>query len=194
LRDIRGYSVVEIVLVLLVVAVVAAISQPLLSSSLQEAALSAAAGETVTALRFARMSAASQGRPCRVTFDLAADNFVVEQASPDSADLVGLKDDLVSEIAASKVEAIQYAVVQHPLKRGHGYQVNFGKDARFRGVDVTAVDFGPDDGITFDDRGRPSEGGSVRLGLGEVGVLLTVDVVTGRVTRTEVSAIEVVVE
>ncbi len=185
----RGYSLVELVFTLALVGFVVAVGQPLLSSSLGEAALSAAVEETVAALQFAQSSAVGEGQSHRVTVNKTLDTLILTRTSPDSVGVESLSDELVSEIDEVRVKTLEYVAVAHPLRRGHDYVVDL-TDARFRGVSIATVDFGSKAQITFDDRGEPSRGGSIRIALGGRGVLLTVDEVTGRVSRASVSILE----
>ena len=177
----RGVSLVELLLVIAVMGTVAWVGMPLLTSSLGEASLAAVETELTTAIQFAQKTAVSRGRPSRVTIDPLLDTVLVEQAGPDTTGVEDLNDPLLTQLPETTVEAVTYAAVGHPAKRGHQYHVDL-TTPRFRGVDVTLSTFGTKNNITFDERGEPSDGGIIWIVLGNTGVLLTVDPVTGRVT------------
>jgi len=69
-------------------------------------------------------------------------------------------------------------------KGGHSenYRVSFQDDSRFAGVDITAVNFGGDGTIAFDDVGAPDTGGTIELRFREHRYRITVAEFTGRVT------------
>jgi prepilin-type N-terminal cleavage/methylation domain-containing protein len=187
-RSPRGYSLVEIVLVMLVMAITVAIGRPMLGSSLLDAALEAAVGETITAIQFAQSSAVGRGEDHRVAFDPNNDTVTLTRASTDSTQTAGIRNRLVGQLAGSSVESTTYVPVPHPFRRGSSYILDFRKDARFRRADIVDVDFGTKAQLTYDARGLPESGGTVRVSLGGRGVLLTVDAVTGRVTEATVPA------
>jgi len=185
-RRARGYTLVEVVLVMTVVAIVVAVARPLLGSSLGEAALSAAVEETVAAVQFAQSSAVNEGRDHRVAFSDSLGRVTLTKSWPDSASVTGLRDGFVAEVPGSSVETTGQVPVSHPLRHGDDYVVDFANEPRFRGVTLSSVALGTKDQVTFDARGSPSIGGSVRLSRGGRGVQLTIDPVTGRVSRLAV--------
>ena len=171
-----GFSFVEVIIVTLLLGIVAAAGLPALSSSLDDTRRSAAAGEVVTALEFAQLTAASTGRQTRVTIDAAADTILVEQLKYSSDILAG-----GAILAEATVENASFAAMQYPLKRGTDYNISLANEKRFGGVDITAVDFNSDDFVTYDALGTPSSSGTVNLSLGGGQIQVTVDGLTGKV-------------
>ncbi|MGH2569705.1 MAG: GspH/FimT family pseudopilin [bacterium] len=193
-RSPRGYSLIEVVLLMAVMAVVVAVGQPMLGSSLRHAALWASVEETVTAIQFAQSNAVNRGEDHRVTFDEDLDKVTLTRSSADSAQAASIRNGGLAQLGKSSVESTTYGPVPHPVKRGAAYILDFRKEARFRGADITDVAFGTKTQLTYDSRGVPEDGGTVRLSLGGRGVILTIDAVTGRVTLEETTGMEIVVE
>ena len=77
-RRTGGFTLIEIMIVVLLLGIVTAVGVPVLTSSADNARVSSAAGQVAAALDFAKQTAASGGRPCRVTIDAAADTLAVQ--------------------------------------------------------------------------------------------------------------------
>ena len=154
---------------------------PMMNTALEEARLFAGADEVVTALEFAQLTALSTGRPCKVIIDAAADIplLSVEQIEY-GVDFMGTE----TELDEVDVETEAYAPMAHPLKLGTDYNINFGDDPRFEGVTVVSAVFGADNFVVFDALGAPSTGGSVTLAFRVRQVVLNLDALSGRVTRS----------
>lgn len=168
---------VEVLIVALMLGIVAVLGLPALTSSLDEARLSAAANEVVTALEFAQMTAATSGRGTRVTIDAAGDTILVEQLTFSQDILTG-----GAILAKATVENGSFAPMQYPLKRGTDYNISLANENRFDGVDITVSAFGADNWVTFDTRGSPSSGGAVTLACGGRQFNVALDPLTGKVT------------
>jgi type II secretory pathway pseudopilin PulG len=175
-----GFTVVEAVLVAVILGIAAVVALPMLSSSLDEARLSAAAREVVTALEYAQLSAATTGRETKVAIMKSEERIGVKQYKT-TADLFNGGDTL----AAAHVESGTYELMQYPLKKGTDYRIYLGDEHRFKGVDITASDFEPGNAVTFDALGTPSTGGAVTLALGTRQMVVTLDALTGKVTVTD---------
>ena len=91
---------------------------------------------------------------------------------------------IVRQIQAD-VEGGVFTTVGNPLNRGTDYNINLSNQALFGGVDVTAVDFGGSNQVTYDTLGAPSAGGTVTLAFGTRQVVVTLDSLTGKVTVSE---------
>jgi len=81
LRLPTGYTLVELLIVVLMLGIMVMAAAPGLNSGLNDARLSGAAEEVVTALEFAQMTAATSGSRTRVTIDAAMDTIIVERLS-----------------------------------------------------------------------------------------------------------------
>ena len=58
-------------------------------------------------------------------------------------------------------------------------------NARFKGVDIAASDFGVPSPVFFDALGAPSKGGTVTLVFGSQQVLVTLNALSGKVTVSD---------
>ncbi|NLV30449.1 MAG: prepilin-type N-terminal cleavage/methylation domain-containing protein [Acidobacteria bacterium] len=89
----RGFSLVELLIMMAMMAVLAAFSVPMLTSSMRDMRMMADAKNIATTVNYARMSAASQMTCYRMTFDLdnnawslsklnrSTDNYEIEQSA-----------------------------------------------------------------------------------------------------------------
>jgi Tfp pilus assembly protein FimT len=179
-RRSAGFTLVEFMIVVMTLGVVALLALPMFGAALEEARLSGAASEIVTALEFAQLTALNSGRETRVTVDHTADTILVEQFR-NSVDLLGEQ----SELAASDVEGGGFAVMAHPVNRGTDYNISLANDARFNGVDISAAVFGSSNSVVFKTLGEPSDGGTVTLTSSSSQLVVTVDSLTGKVTLSE---------
>jgi prepilin-type N-terminal cleavage/methylation domain-containing protein len=172
-----GFTFVEVLLVAVVLGIVAALGLPTLTSSLNETRLSAAAGEIITALEFAQLTAATTGRQTRVTIDAAGDTILVEQLTFSQDILTG-----GAILAEAVVENGTLAPMQYPMKRGTDYNISLVNESRFDGVDITVSAFGSKNWVIYNTRGTPLSGGAVTLACGSRQVQVTLDPLTGKVT------------
>jgi hypothetical protein len=70
-------------------------------------------------------------------------------------------------------------VIQHPIKKGFPYVVDFQNESRLSRVNITSADFDTDQIIVFDCLGSPDSGGSVILQAEGTTKTITVEPVTG---------------
>ncbi len=137
--------------------IVVMLGWPSLNAALGDYRLSGAAQEMVTALEFAQLSATS-GTQTRVTIDAGADTILVEQFAS-TADLFGGGD----ELNENDVEGGAFTPMGNPMNKGTDYNITLSSQDRYPGVDITAVDFGGNNYVTFDALGSPSSGGTATL-------------------------------
>ena len=175
-----GFTVVEAVLVTVILGIAAVVALPMLSSSLEEARLSAAASEVVAALEYAQLSAATSGQRTRVVVSYTLDTIYVRQFKT-SADLFNGGDAL----AAADVEGGTWEYMEYPLRKGGDYVIDLKTQDRCKGVDVYWSDFNILLPVYFDTLGTPSKGGTVTLTLGGRQMVVTLDALTGKVTVTD---------
>ncbi len=178
LRVPAGFTLFEIQIVTLLLGILAMLGWPALNSALDDSRLSGASSNVVTSLEFAQLKAMNSGRETRVTIDTGAESLLVEQFTS-SADFSQ------SELAEADIEGGVFTTVGNPLNRGTDYNLNLSNQALFGGVDVTAVDFGGGNSVTYDTLGAPSSGGTVTLVFGTRQVVVTLDSLTGKVTVSE---------
>jgi prepilin-type N-terminal cleavage/methylation domain-containing protein len=182
-RDYRfsaGFTFVEVLIVAVVLGIVAVAALPMLSSSLDETRLSAAASEVVTALEFAQLTAATTGRQTRVTIDAAADTILVEQLTFSQDILTG-----GAILTEAVVENGSLTPMQYPLKRGTDYNISLANESRFDGVDITLSAFGTKNWVIYNTRGTPSSGGGVTLACGGRGIKVALDPLSGKVIQSD---------
>lgn len=179
----RGFTLLELVIVILVLGIIAALGMPALVASIDDAQLDAASSEVATALRYAQLAAAGTGRPTRVTVNAAADTVRVDQIT--HANLEAIMDPSNTELDDADIETGEgLALADHPTERGAGYLISFA-ESRFGGVDVESASFGGNAEVDFNEIGAPSSGGQVWLGLGDRQVSVSIDELAGRVTISD---------
>ena len=175
-----GYTLVELLIVVLMLGIMVMAVAPVLNSGLNDARLSGAAEEVVTALEFAQMSAATSGSRTRVTIDAAMDTIIVERFSI-SIDLLGSENELDED----DVEGGDFALMERPMNRGVDYSISLPDESRFSGIDITAAAFGAVNFVEFDTLGAPSDGGTVTLDMGGRQIVVALDSLAGKVTLSD---------
>ncbi len=177
----NGFTLIEIMIVMLIMAIMAMIGLPALSSALAEIRLSGTAGEIVTALEYAQVTAMCSGTKTRVTIDDAADTILVERYQISGDIMSG-----ATEIPEIDIDSGSFVTMAHPLKRGEIFSISLSSEDRFKDVDISSSTFGAGNSVSFDTLGAPSEGGTVTLvfGTGSRQATVTVDPLTGKVTTS----------
>jgi prepilin-type N-terminal cleavage/methylation domain-containing protein len=153
LRRSGGFTMVELVIVVVIIAIAALAAVPMMSSaaSLQ---IRSAANMIAADLEYAKSMAISRGETYSVEFDTNTDSYRIKD---------------------------QAGVVQHPVKKGFLYEINFQTDSRLSKVDITNVNF-MDSKVTFDCLGSPvnlTVEGIITLQAGGITKRITVEPVTG---------------
>jgi len=151
-RKSGGFTIVEVVIVVVIIAIAAMIAVPMMSSaaSLQ---IRSAANMIAADIEYAKSMAISKGQNYSVVFDTAAESYEI-------VDPVG-------------------NVIQHPVKKGFTYSIDFQNDSRLNKVDISSAVFDTDQTVVFDCLGSPDSGGSVVLQAGGTTKTVTVEPVTG---------------
>ena len=146
-----GFTMVEIIIVVVIIAIAALAAVPMMSSaaSLQ---IRSAANMIAADLEYAKSMAISSGVNYSVEFDINAESYCIK-------DQTGV-------------------VIQHPVKKGFPYEINFQTDSRLSKVDITNVNF-TDSKVTFGCLGSPDNGGTVILQGDGATKTITVEPVTG---------------
>lgn len=145
-----GFTMVEIIIVVVIIAIAALAAVPMMSSaaSLQ---IRSAANMITADLEYAKSMAISRGQDFSVVFDDGTESYQIED---------------------------QVGVIQHPVKKGFPYEINFQNDGRLSKVDITNVSFAGSK-VTFDCLGSPDNGGTVILQADGATKTITVEPVTG---------------
>jgi len=154
--------VIEILIVVVIIAIAAMMAIPMMTSagSMQ---IRSAANMIAADLEYAKSMAISRQKAYAVVFNESTESYQIEDPS---------------------------GIIDHPVKKGFKYIVNFSNDSRLDKVDIADVDFDPDSShtITFDYLGSPYSGsgtsnplnsGIVTLQTGEMTTTITVEPVTG---------------
>ena len=180
LRLPAGLTLMELLIVVLMLGIMVMAVAPVINSGLNDARLSGAAGEVVTALEFAQMTAATSGSRTRVTINAALNTIVVEKFSI-SIDLLGSE----SELNEDDVEGGDFALMERPMNRGVDYSISLPDESRFSGIDITAAAFGASNFVEFDTLGAPSDGGTVTLDMGGRQIVVALDSLAGKVSLSD---------
>ncbi len=150
----RGFTVIEILIVMVIITIVAMTAIPMMSSA-SSIQIRAAASMIAADLEYAKSMAISRGQNYSVVFDQNADSYQLED--PDG-------------------------VIQHPVKKGFDYIVDFQSDSRLNKVDITGVNFSGNPDVEFDSMGSPDSGGTVSLQAGSTTATITVTSITGYIS------------
>jgi Tfp pilus assembly protein FimT len=143
---------IEIIIVVVIIAIAALAAVPMMSSA---ASLQIRSGANMIAadLEYAKSMAISRGQNYSVEFDTNTDSYRIKDQDG--------------------------AVIQHPIKKGFTYVVDFQNESRLSRVDITIANFDTDQIVVFDCLGSPDSGGSVILQADGTTKTITVEPVTG---------------
>ncbi len=208
LRDSRGLTLTEILVVISIISVTTLVGQSVLQSSFDRANVAAVADEVAAALRYARSASIGTSHLYKVSIDDAVDTLLVERLEYSTA----VFDTSRATLSPAEVATTGYVPVHHPIKRGFSYWIDFRGESRFGNVDIVDVTVGPPPiqefqgglgamgmgamgamgiggggvaSITFDELGRASEFGTITIGRGGDTVYVVVDTFSGRVSISD---------
>ena len=156
---IRGFTLVELLIVIAIISIAALTAIPMMSSA-ASMQIRSAANMLAADLEYAKSMAISRAQNFSVVFDVSADSYQIED---------------------------QYGnVLPHPVKKGFNYVVDFQNDGRLNKVDIISVDFDSTSEVKYDYLGSPYNGsgtplnsGVVSLQAGGTTTTVTVEPVTG---------------
>ena len=139
-RNSFGFTMVEMMVVLLILGMVAAVAVPSITSSLDEMKMDGASREVVSAIQYCQSLAIKEGIEYKVNFAKAQEKFRC-------------------------FEPISDVTVLHPVDK-KPYEINFTGAGNFKGVDIVSASFNPGNksAVTFTSLGEPDKLGSVVLG------------------------------
>jgi len=179
-RKRAGFTLLEIIIVVMILAIVSVAAFPLMAEALGETRLEAAAGDVSAALNYARLRAQTTGREHQVVFrPILAEVEVREKLH---AAREQLEDPSVSTLSGGAVDApMFFATASHPVHYGEDYVLRLRFESRYRGAQLLSADFGGAAEVVFDGAGVDS-GGEAVLRLGNRQRVLKVNPVTGGVT------------
>ncbi len=166
MRARNGFTLIEIIVVVVILGIAALLAVPMLSSA-ADTQLRSAANMMAADMEYARSMAISRQQNYSVVFDSGTNSYEVQDSGG--------------------------TVVAHPLNSAVGLSVVFGDDSRLDKVDITSADFDgfADETITFDYLGSPYSGvgvgtslmsGTISLAAEGFTMTITVEPVTGYVT------------
>jgi len=151
-----GFTLAEILIVVLIIAIAAMMAVPMISSA-SSMQIQSAANMIAADLEYAKSMAITRQKTYTVVFDKSNERYQIED--PDG-------------------------IIAHPVKRGFPYIVDFRGDSRLGKVDISNVDFGGSSRVGFNLLGSPDKGGFIELCPqgGGAPTRITVEPVTGYIS------------
>jgi prepilin-type N-terminal cleavage/methylation domain-containing protein len=155
-HKVSGFTLIEIIIVVVILSIAAMAAIPLMSSA-SDVQIRSAANLIAADLEYAKSMAISRGQYYSVVFDEGENSYGIYK--------VGETDP-----------------IQHPVKKGFPYVMNFSNDSRLGKVDITNINFDGISTVEFDCLGSPDEGGSIILNANGITATITVEPVTGYIS------------
>ena len=152
----RGFTLVELLVVVVIIAIAAAMVIPRLGSTGDVQAL-AAMQETVANLQYAQNETIILQSPVTVAFDVDAESYLLRDANG--------------------------TTLKHPTTKWD-FRVPFRTTRGTEQVDLMTATFNGQPTLTFDTLGAPVQGGSLSLGAQGYSYRLDVSPVTGKISVT----------
>ena len=147
-----GFTVVELLIVVVIIAIAALLAVPMITSA-AGIQVRSAANMVAADLEYAKSIAISRGQNISVVFDKVGESYSIENQGG--------------------------GVIPHPVKKGFDYLIDFRRDSRLDKVDIADVDFNSTGQVTFDCLGSPDSGGIITLQAGGTIMRISVEPVTG---------------
>ena len=151
----HGFTLVEIIIVVVILSIAAVMMVPMMSSagSMQ---IRSAANMIAADLEYAKSMAITRQKNYSVVFIFNPPNNYYEIHDPNG-------------------------IIEHPVKKGFGYKVDFSTDRQLGKVKITAVDFGSTSQVVFQGNalGSPDNGGSVTIQADGTTATIKVEAITG---------------
>jgi len=153
----HGFTMIELMIVVAIIAIAAAIVVPMTSSagSMQ---LRAAVTMVAADLEYAKSMSISRGHRYAAVFTKTTESYQIEDLSEPVGD--------------------PNRIIDHPVRKGFKYIVNFATDSRLSQVDVVDANFDATDTVSFDYLGSPLNGSDTNLNSGVITLR------AGGITRT----------
>mgnify|MGYP000064705548 CR=1 FL=1 len=163
-----GFTLIELMIVLVIMGVAAAIAVPMISSagSMQ---IRAASNMLAADLEYAKSMAISKGEYFSVVFDKTAETYQIQDETG--------------------------TVISHPVRKQFDYRVDFQNESRLNRVDLVDANFDGFSAVTFDYLGSPLcstpgtlaplNSGVVTLEAGGITKKVSVEPVTGYITVSD---------
>ncbi|KPJ75638.1 MAG: hypothetical protein AMK72_04450 [Planctomycetes bacterium SM23_25] len=163
----RGFTLVELLIVIAVLVIAAAIVIPSIGSAADTQAVSAAR-VLGSDLEVVRSLALTTQQPHSLVF---------------SPDLQSYK--VVANYAGGSYGSL--AAIPHPVVAGRQFDVTLARQNGMNAVRIAGAAFGANTYVTFNSQGEPSSGGTVLVESGQVQMQVSVAVLTGTVTVTRIA-------
>ena len=151
----RGFTLVEIIIVVVILSIAAMITVPMMSSA-SSVQIRSATNLIAADLEYAKSMAISRGQNYSVVFDKSANSYQIEDHDGN--------------------------VIQHPVKKGFPYVMDFSSDKRLGKVDITDVDFNGASSVEFNCLGSPNDGGTITMNVEGTAATVSVEPVTGYIS------------
>ncbi len=161
-----GFTIIEILLVVVIIAIAAMIAVPMMSSA-ASVQIRSAANIIAADLEYTKSMAISRQKNYSVVFNTANDYYEVHDPN---------------------------GIIRHPVKKGFDYKVDFSSDSRLDKVVIDNADFDSSNTITFDYLGSPYSGsgtsdplnsGTINLKAGDFTMTVSVEPITGFISITD---------
>ena len=153
-----GFTLIEIIIIVVIISIAALMAVPMLSSS-ASVQIRSAANAIAADLEYAKSISISRGQNFSVVFDKNTESYRIEDQDNN--------------------------VIQHPVKKGFDYLVNFQNDGRLNKVDITDANFNTIPRVQFDCLGSPDNGGTISLQAGGTTATVRVEPITGFISITD---------
>lgn len=154
LRPHRGFTIIEILIVIVILAIAAMTAIPMISSagSIQ---VRSVANMIAADLEYAKSLAITKGQRFTVVFDTISDSYSIEDQSG--------------------------TTISHPVKKGFEYVIDLESEGLDR-VEITGANFSGGSEVEFDYLGSPDNGGVVTVQGGSRTLTISVEAVTGYIS------------
>jgi len=160
-----GFTIIELLIVVVIIAIAALTVVPMVSSA-ASMQIRSAANMVAADLEYAKSMAISRGQYISVVFNEATESYQIEDQNGD--------------------------VIQHPVKKGFLYTMDFRNDSRLDRVEIVSANFDATNSIKFDYLGSPYNGGGAALNSGVITLragsftrTVTVEPVTGYISISD---------
>jgi prepilin-type N-terminal cleavage/methylation domain-containing protein len=147
----RGFTIIEILIVVVIIAIAAMMAVPMVGSA-DSMQVRSAANVIAADIEYARSMAISRQKTYSVVFNESNESYQLEDSS---------------------------GIIEHPVKKGFQYVVNFGSSSQLNKIDIVDASFGGASRISFSPAGAPSSGGVIQLQAGGTIATISVEPVTG---------------
>jgi len=136
----RAFTIIEILIVVVLLAIAGMMVVPMMSSA-ASIQIESAANIVAADLEYAKSMAISRQKIYAVVFNKSTESYQIEDPN---------------------------GVIDHPVKKGFKYVVNFSSDSRLNRVDIFDADFDGTNEVKFDYLGSPLNGNDTPLNSGVI--------------------------